>query len=57
MREICTSGSTRGQQVAIQSPAVLLYWLILPSFFEIFGVSGGLIKWPRMDTDSHGSVK
>ena len=29
MREICTSGSTRGQQATIESPAVLLYWLIL----------------------------
>jgi hypothetical protein len=26
MREICTSGSTRGQQGAFRSPAVLLYW-------------------------------
>ena len=25
MREICMSGSTRGQQVTIGSPAVLLY--------------------------------
>jgi len=27
MREIRTSGSTRGQQAAFWSPAVLLYWL------------------------------
>ena len=27
MREIRTSGSTRGQPAAAMSPAVLLYWL------------------------------
>jgi hypothetical protein len=36
MREIRTSGSTRGQQVTFNLPAVLLYWpkIGLRDFFQ-----------------------
>ena len=30
-------------------------WLILPPICEILAMLRGLIEWPRMDTDAHGS--